>query len=307
MIVDKKEVRKNFINGSYVYYLENGGGIHGKLKNWKPGDPEREPAFTHIFKKEILGSSILFDIGANVGYYSFVAAQIMCEGKHGLIYAIEPDPRNVDLLKRGIKRNEYNEFVFPYEMGFSNKKGNIDFHLSKATNLSSTVKTEHSNNVVSIPVDTLNMFAYKNRIVKDNIFIRMDIEGHEVEVLQGAMTFLKKDFPCKIFMEVHPQFYWEAHSLERELQKLIRLGFTTKVVISAAIAQPKLFAEHGYEPNQVFDCGRFERGIYYGMSNEDAISFASHQFREDFDEVMINRSGETFSNKIVRSILLERK
>ncbi|GAG87264.1 unnamed protein product, partial [marine sediment metagenome] len=160
-----------------------------------------------------------------------------------------------------------------------------------------------------VQVVTLSSFAWRKRVVSvgEGVFIRMDIEGHEVEALEGAMTFLKKGFPCKIFIEVHPQFYNSEHSLEKQLNQLLKLGFTTKYVISAGVSQPKAFAELGYSPDKIFDCGKFNRGLYSRVTDKDMVKLASWQHREDFEEDAIAKSGERHTDKVVRSILLERR
>lgn len=306
MQIDKREIKKNRILGNWIYYLNNGGGIHGKIKNWKDGDPEREPAFAHVFRQEVEKGMILFDIGANLGYYSFVAAQIM--ESDGRIFAFEPDPRNAALLRKGVRRNEYENIIEASVLAVSNRpRKTADFHLSHATNLSSMEKTEHTDKVVNVQTTTLSKFAWDKRIVDGNVFIRMDIEGHEVEALEGAITFLKKGFPCKIFMEVHPQFYSEEHSLEKILVRILKLDFTTKYVISAAVSKPDKFLRLGYTPTMVFDCGRFERGLYDNVIDKDMLELACHEHRQEFSPEMVRKSGEWFTDKIVRSVLLERK
>ena len=305
MKLSRDEIGKNRVFGHWMYYLKDGGGIHGKIKNWKEGDDHREPAFAPIFDQEVEGSDIVFDIGANIGYNAFMAA------KHGCrVYAIEPDPRNVYLLERGVKRNEYEDLISIHEIGISDKTGPANFHLAKATNLSSMTMTKHTNEVVYIDTMSLSMFSSRRRLIGSGktpkVFIRMDIEGHEVEALKGMYALLSRSFPCKIFMELHPQFYGEGHELEPVLKKVLGFGFKTKYVISAAVAQPDQFKRLGYYPHKVYDCGRFERGVYSDIKDGNMIELCCKPHRQEFDYNMIKRSGETYSDKIVRSVLLER-
>lgn len=310
MQIDKHEIGKNKVFGNWIYFLRNGGGIHGKFKNWKEGDPEREPAFAHVFRSEIVPGMVLIDVGANLGYYSLVAAGLM-KGR-GKIFAIEPDPYNAVLLKKAtslyLATNKNGTPIEVYEIALSSSRGEIDFYTAKASNLSSVTKTEHSGERITVSCETLSRFAGFRKLWRGNegVFLRMDIEGHEVEALKGALTFLKKDFPCKIFIEVHPQFY-KTDGLDKVLEKIIKFGFDTKYVISAAVAQPDMFAERGYGPIKVFDCGRFLRGLYNDVSNKDMLLMACHSHIQEFDEEMQERANEYYTSKIVRSVLLERR
>ena len=137
-------------------------------------------------------------------------------------------------------------------------------------------------------------------------FVLVDIEGHEVEALQGMYTLFRHSFPCKVFMEVHPQYYSKKHDLEPVLKKVLSFGFTTKYVISAGVSHPQKFMTMSYEPRAVYDCGRFDRGVYDDFRDGDMLEVACHQYREYFDDRMRERSGEEYTDKIVRSILLER-
>ena len=307
-MVDKSQIGKNKVLGNYIYFLKNGGGIHGKFKNWKDGDPEREPAFAYIFRKEVKPGMAVIDAGANLGYYSLVAAQIM--NGNGKVYAIEPDPDNVFLLNKAVSLNAYDTPIIVYPAALSNKNGQLTFHTAKASNLSSIAKTEHSTGVIEVEGLTLSKFAWNKRVIdkagKEGVFLRMDIEGYEVEALEGAMTFLKKDFPCKILMEIHPQFYDDEHNLIDVFNKLIKFGFNTKYVVSAGIAQPDMFKKFVYRPIKIFDCGRFERGLYDCVSNEAMIIMTRYGLRQYFNEEMIKRSGEKYTDKIVRAVMLER-
>ena len=100
-------------------------------------------------------------------------------------------------------------------------------------------------------------------------------------------------------MEVHPEKYNQNRNFERTLCNLLDIGFSFKYVVSAGVAIPDLFAEKGYEPFKIFDCGgNMQRGVYQNIKPDDGILFSSMLHKQYMP--LKNR----YSEKIVRSILL---
>jgi FkbM family methyltransferase len=272
-------------------------GLSAQLMNMTLGSQEREPAFMKILRQEVEEGMTAIDLGANIGYVTLVMAELI--GPSGRVYAIEPEPRNVQLLTMNIKANEYAGFVFPYQMGISNVSGISRFYISNSSNLHGMSATKHTKSWIDITLSTLDDFmedkgSYPN-------FIKMDIEGHEVEALEGMYNTLRNaKYPVKILMEVHPMYYSETHSLEKQLRRLIGIGFNTKYVVSAGVAKPDFFAKHGYEPREIFHTGNLSRGIYADISNEHMLMAACHE-HDQFIE-----STNEHTKKIVRSIMIEK-
>lgn len=297
--VEKMKIVKHRVFNNWMYLLADGKGIHTKLRGWRPGHQDREPEFMWIFRNEITKTEtpIFFDIGANVGYQTLIGAELL-KPLGGHVYAFEPDPVNANLLRMAVKENEYDPCVFVEEVAVSDKGGVSVFYQADATNLSSMARTEHSKRQTTVKTITLS----SNTIEAFPSFIKMDVEGHEVEVIRGALgLFSEQLFPCKILMEVHPRMYSDEHSLEDELMKLINLGFNTRYVVSAAVSVPDLFKKKGYKPERVFEVGNYKRGIYNDVSNMDMLKFACHTH-----EQLVPNTGEV-SDKIVRAIMLERR
>ena len=99
-----KEVIKK-IQGSKMLLDLRDKGIHKDLFLYGC----REPECTKIVQKELCEGMKVVDIGANIGYYALMEAQIV--GDSGKIYAIEPEPRNFRMLERNIEMNSYTKRV----------------------------------------------------------------------------------------------------------------------------------------------------------------------------------------------------
>jgi len=278
-------------------------GICGTLRKWKSGDvnAKREPELLYLLEKEIRPGIVVVDLGANIGYLTLIMAKLLNNG--GFVHAIEPDPRNVALLRYNIKIN-IDKFGYPikmYDLAISNKKGKIRFFLGSSSNLSSVHKTRSSRKSIIVKTNTLTNFFRKKD--KPN-FIKMDVEGHEVEILDGAYNMFKNyKFPCKIVMEIHSAFYSKKHSLEEQMRRYIYdLEFKTKYVVSAGVLIPDLFKELGYtKPIMKFKSSGYWRGIYNNFSDEDMIKVACWPHRQ------LVKERHKVSRKIVRYVMIERK
>ncbi len=254
------------------------------------GDGYHEPAFMYLLRKEAKGKLAL-DIGANIGYSTLS----LCRNMEKVI-AIEPDDRSRKILKKNIRLNNFKEKVKIYDCAMSDKKEERTFYLSKHPNLSAFNKNKkYWSKKIKVKTRTVDDLG-----VIPN-FIKMDLEGHEIEVINGAMKSLEKTDFCKILLEVHPQFYNEKRDFSYVLKKLVKIGYKIKYLISAAVPCPDEFKKKGYTPFREIKAAEFKRGIFKDINTEDAIRFSTNIYKQ-----IIPENGK-ISNKIVRAIMLEKK
>ena len=137
---------------------------------------------------------VLFDVGANVGNYSKLLAQHFSRAR---IYSFEPMPvsyriasenlkqyPNVALLNFGFSSNINNsQKIHTYEG--DNTSSHASLYKDVFTEIHHAKKTEE----VSIKLDTIDHFCANNNIEKIN-FLKIDTEGHEMEVLKGAVNMI---------------------------------------------------------------------------------------------------------------------
>ena len=71
----------------------------------------KEKLTTQLFKEVVKGGYTVLDIGANIGYFTLLAARLV--GKKGKVYAFEPEPRNYSMLLRNVTLNEYENVPGP--------------------------------------------------------------------------------------------------------------------------------------------------------------------------------------------------
>jgi len=151
----------------YEVFIEN---TYEKYNRIKPGD-------------------IVFDVGANIGIFSIRAASSV--GLNGKVIAIEPEPKNIKVLMENIKPFK-NVKIIPKAAGST--IGEIDLSIGLHSG-SHTVNNHDFNisadNKITVPIVTLDKIAKDQDIDKIN-FMKIDVEGWELEVLKGAVNILKK-------------------------------------------------------------------------------------------------------------------
>jgi FkbM family methyltransferase len=153
-----------------------------------------------VFYQISLFSSIIIDIGANIGYYSLVAAAANPKSK---VYAFEPVDR---IRKRFEKQIEINKFqnIYIDKRVVSNYNGEIPFFIPIGNNMvfAASVKKGWVSQVEEEILDciTLDSYFINNNFGKIDL-VKMDCEFHEFEILQGMKDIIKNDEPA-ILMEV---------------------------------------------------------------------------------------------------------
>ena len=74
---------------------------------------------------------VAFDLGANIGYITLILADLV--GKNGQVYAVEPSPRNFEILTKNIELNNCADRVSAYQLAISDKDGMTSFFLSSSS------------------------------------------------------------------------------------------------------------------------------------------------------------------------------
>jgi FkbM family methyltransferase len=146
-----------------------------------------------LLKNEL---EIVFDIGANIGEWSLYVQKSCPNIKK--IYAFEPTPTSFLRLKETSETT----VIHPFNIGFSSKKHESNIFIFESNSelntihnrdgLSESIRILKSHVKVPIDLETVDEFCVENNV--QNIdFIKIDTEGHEVDVLIGMSEMLKRE------------------------------------------------------------------------------------------------------------------
>lgn len=250
----------------------------------------REKAFMSILSRNIKKGDVCIDLGSNIGYTTLF--MLDSAGPKGVVYAIEPDIHNIQILKLNIEENNFSETTIIDQCAISDSDGVIDFWIADKPNLNSVKKTKHSIRKEEVSCCTLTSYLQDKKYPN---FIKMDVEGHEVKIFEGALDYFTKNKGRTNFLvEVHPHFYDKENDFAKILREYAKIGFKCKALVTTPIPQPSLLRESGYKPSEIFHTDGFMRGVYYDVDTEDMIEFSC------------NEHHEAGSKKIVRSFMFGR-
>tara|TARA_Y100000591_G_C21750239_1_gene654339 strand:+ start:334 stop:1140 length:807 start_codon:yes stop_codon:yes gene_type:complete len=161
-------------------------------------------------KKLLNTNSKLFflDIGANIGSVSLPLAKLFHKSK---IYSLEPTNYAFKKLKKNLSLNkDLKQRIFLNQFFISNTKKPKKVWSSWSLEDRSSHHKLHRGYLKSIKSNTyitLDSFIKKNRIKKID-FIKLDVDGYELDVLKSGSIFFKKNKPI-LFIEIAPYLYTE--------------------------------------------------------------------------------------------------
>ncbi len=145
---------------------------------------------------------VVVDAGANVGIFTINAAKSV--GPEGKVIAIEPEKKNMMLLKRNAKLNNCHNIIF-IQKALSDNKGNSTLTLGEsATNTLFPENLGDSviKNTESVKTDTLQNIISNLDLHCVN-FIKMDIEGAEIVAIKGGLSLIKRTKPVLSMAAYH--------------------------------------------------------------------------------------------------------
>jgi FkbM family methyltransferase len=165
-----------------------GAGNHGC---WLGSYEQEKQA---MFVANIGVGAVVYDIGANVGFYSLLAAELV--GETGRVIAFEPLARNLELLRVHVRINDLKQ-VEVIDAAVSDRAGEAAF--DNQTNAS--MGQLNSAGQLKVRTVSLDDLTARGTLPLPDV-LKIDVEGAEMAVLEGAKETLEKCHPM-IFLATH--------------------------------------------------------------------------------------------------------
>ena len=150
-----------------------------------------EPEVTAVLRRTLQQGMTFIDLGANIGYFSMLAAHLV--GPTGFVLAVEPNPDNVRLLEASRRSNGF-EHVMCMQVAAGRRLGLLMLNATHSNGTTSAIADDletvlMAKTVACAPLDLL--FEGGRRV---NL-IKIDVEGAEYNALLGAERLLARDHP----------------------------------------------------------------------------------------------------------------
>jgi FkbM family methyltransferase len=193
-----------------------------------------EPNVTSAMRPSIKPGDTFLDIGANIGYFTMMAAFVV--GAAGKVIAVEPNPQNVQLICESAKANGLTN-VSVYPLAASDRTAILEFfnHGSNGGVITETMRRTAE----PLWVELTNCHFFSQSVLLDDMLstldrldvVKIDIEAHEPEALRGMTGLISKHRPI-IFTEFHP---WALSRMSEAppddyLRQVISLGYSFSIL-----------------------------------------------------------------------------
>jgi FkbM family methyltransferase len=217
------------------------------------------------------GMNIL-DIGANIGYYAVMES--LAIGPKGQITAIEPMLPNIQMLKRNVALNNASN-INVIHGAVSESTGTGQMFMSTHSNLHTFHRDGSAFDYLeATPTDvpTMTLRDAGERSGNRADLIRMDVEGHEVEILGQLVDLVREDVMTpKVIFETHLTRYKAENDFVPVLNGLFNLGYSVASAASSSKSGTARLRALGYTGSEPFYSDFGERAIFTNISSEHAI------------------------------------
>jgi FkbM family methyltransferase len=162
--------------------------------------------------------SVFVDIGGNKGDFALLAGKLV--GPSGRVFVFEPAPSNCEWIERSIALNGYRSIeLLPIALG--DREGEITLHLSRVSGHHSVIgpRSDGTGAAVRVPVRTLDSVLAERGAPRVDV-LKIDVEGADMAVLQGATRTLSANRELVLLLDVHPQLGVDALALCALLRSL---------------------------------------------------------------------------------------
>lgn len=190
---------------------------------------------TKVFMQTIKENMKVLEIGANIGYYTLLAASLV--GKNGKVISFEANPETFETLSWSIEINGFLDRVELVNKIALDKSKKIVFFMrnrhrgnSSIGSPSEVLLTQGNDEAKEIEIQSISIDEYLTERMQIDV-IKIDAEGSEPYIFQGMQKTLTQNHQVKIICEFCPAQIIGTGANPREfLELIVELGFTLKII-----------------------------------------------------------------------------
>lgn len=228
MITLTEKVSRSF--RFYYYGIRNKWNFPHNMSHFAGGNIGKgsyEPEVTELLHKYLKPGSVFLDVGANVGYFSRLAGEIV--GGSGKIFSIEANANNFLSLFRNT--NHYPN-IHPFNVAIADKNSFLDLNISSHSACHSLMQTNNNLNGKTSKVFSITLdHFWEDYLEKQTIdLLKIDIEGAEIQALNGMQKLLSQGNGQHLIIEYCPDILKNAGFEVMEFYNKLSPYFSISIV-----------------------------------------------------------------------------
>lgn len=186
-----------------------------------------EPGVTQILKRRLSKDSVFVDVGANIGYFTKIAADIV--KPKGEVYAFEAEYDNYHALFRNTGSLPS---VTPMHFAVTDTISVMELNHSSHSACHSLVETDNhlDGDTFTVPTITIDHFWTQYLDQKAIDVIKIDVEGAELHVLEGMSRILSLNKIGTIIIEYCPMVLYNSGQDPYRIFEVLKRGFSLSII-----------------------------------------------------------------------------
>lgn len=225
-----------------------------------------------MLPKWIKKGGVAIDIGANMGLYSYALSKI-CD----TVEAFEPNPRNLSILRAYGASN-----IKVHDAALSSENGTGELNIPTENDvelhgLASLSNKFPSQNIIQVNLEKLDKYNFNNVS-----FIKIDVEGHELDVIKGAKFTIKMNRPI-ILVEIEQRHL--SFPMSQVFDEIKTNGYTGVFFLNNKLYELSFFTNDKHQRtscNGNHDENRKIVNNFLFIPNEEISNFKSLNYVECF-------------------------
>ena len=196
--------------GRLVAQLPHGERVHLLARHrylaWNPDEYE-------AFRADIHAGDAILDVGANIGAYTVLFAQ--WTGASGRVFAFEPAPEPRHALQQMLEANGVAGRVTVLGDAVTARSGTSAFHADGSDGANRVLAADRPGSI-SIMTTTIDAFCRRMNVLP--AFIKIDVEGAELDALRGARRTMAASPRPRLYVEMHPRLWPEFNITQADVE-----------------------------------------------------------------------------------------